>query len=128
MYTFLFSKGPNGRCTVLKLLFLAPKFIRLEKIVRGRCACPKNFLTFCCQLRCAILEISSYAYYFVTSRWRFLWTKWSRKARNKKVSWMKMEKKSLIRHLVPDIKTWKKVLCDVVLSVTLRELSQYIDL
>ena len=30
------------------------------KIVWGRCTRQKNFLTFCRQLRCAILEISSY--------------------------------------------------------------------
>ena len=33
--------------------------IWVEKIVWGRCACQKFFLTFCRQLRCAILEISS---------------------------------------------------------------------
>ena len=34
--------------------------IRIGKIVWGRCARQKNFLTFCRQLRCEILEISSY--------------------------------------------------------------------
>ena len=34
--------------------------IRIGKIVWGRFARQKNFLTFCRQLRCEILEISSY--------------------------------------------------------------------
>ena len=87
-----------GRCAVLKLVFVAPKFrlrrvqkkgkkekkmknrvlqkiffyfslftswkqfwglIRVEKMVWRRCARQKNFLTFCRQIRCEILEISS---------------------------------------------------------------------
>ena len=88
-----------GRCAMLKLVFVAPRFrlrqvqkngkkeqnmknrvlknelfyfcvltswtsfwgsMRIGKIVWGKCACRKNFLTFCRQLRCEMLEISSY--------------------------------------------------------------------